>query len=372
MLPGLRFPAAALLVLSLLAAAGCGGKPAAPAGPAPAPQPQPPTQAAPAPAPKPAPPPARVVVGALKLTSSAPVFIALEKGFWKDENLEIELKWFEAAAPVAVAVASGDLDVGATGITAALYNMVAEGQPIKVVADKGREWPGNNLGGLVIRKDLYDQGVKSVRDLKGRSVAITQIGSTYHYVIGTMLEKEGLSLKDVQIKPLQSLSAMMQAMESRQVDAMIMSQPNAGVAEAKGIGKLVLATGDVVPYQSAAIFYSGKFAANRDVAVRFMKGYIKALRYYYDAAFDKDGKFKPGASYDGVVNITARYTGAAADVIKRSGLTYMDRDGKVMEGSIARQIQWYLKEGQIKKAPRPEDVEDPSFVQAALKELGGN
>ena len=53
-----------------------------------------------------------VEIGMLKLTSSAPLFIALEKGFFEDEGLDAKAKWFEAAQPISVATAGGDVQVG--------------------------------------------------------------------------------------------------------------------------------------------------------------------------------------------------------------------------------------------------------------------
>src|SRR4051794_3295992 len=47
-------------------------------------------------------------VGVLRLSSSAPVFIAQDNGWFKEAGLDIELKFFDAAQPIAVAVTSGD------------------------------------------------------------------------------------------------------------------------------------------------------------------------------------------------------------------------------------------------------------------------
>jgi NitT/TauT family transport system substrate-binding protein len=58
-------------------------------------------------------------VGVLKLTSSAPIFVGIEKGFFKEFGVEPELVYFQAAAPIATALAAGQIDVGATGLTAA-------------------------------------------------------------------------------------------------------------------------------------------------------------------------------------------------------------------------------------------------------------
>src|SRR6266852_1425406 len=93
--------------------------------------------------------PAPLKVGVLKLTSSAPVFVGVEKGYFKEFGVEPELVYFQAAAPIATALAAGQLDVGATGLTAALYNIVLGGEKLWIVADKGREWPGAHYDEIV-------------------------------------------------------------------------------------------------------------------------------------------------------------------------------------------------------------------------------
>ncbi|HTK90197.1 MAG TPA: ABC transporter substrate-binding protein [Verrucomicrobiae bacterium] len=314
----------------------------------------------------------KVKVGVLKLTSSAPIFVGVEKGFFKEFGVEPELVYFQAAAPIATALAAGQVEVGATGLTAALYNIVLQGEKLWIVADKGREWPGFPLVGILVQKELWDAGkVRSIRDLKGRSIGVTQLGSTFHFQIGNILEKEGLALSDVRIVPLQAMPATMEALKGKQVDAILVAQPFPGAAEAAGFGKVLAWAGDLYPWQIAAIFYSKGFAADRARAVAFMKGYAKASRYYFDAALvQKDGKVVPGAAYEEVVEITARYTGAKPEVI-RLGLPYQDRNGRLYVPDIEKQIAWWVKHGFMKEALPVKDVVDSSFLEDALKQLGG-
>ena len=67
--------------------------------------------------------PLKARIGVLRLSSSAPVFIAQDKGYFREAGLEIELKFFDAAQPIAVATTSGDIDFGITAFTAGLYNL---------------------------------------------------------------------------------------------------------------------------------------------------------------------------------------------------------------------------------------------------------
>jgi NitT/TauT family transport system substrate-binding protein len=312
----------------------------------------------------------KVKVGVLKLTSSAPIFVGVEKGFFKEFGIDPELVYFQAAAPIATALATGQLDVGATGLTAALYNIVLGGETLWIVADKGREWPGYPLTAIVVQKELYDGGVRRIADLRGRRIGITQLGSTFHYHLGNVLEKDGMTLEDVKIVPLQAMTAALEALKARQVDAIVLPQPFPGTAEAQGFGRILAWGGDLFPWQIAAVFYAKKFAADRARAVSFMKGYVKASRYYHDAVLvQKDGQPQPGANYDDVVAITVKYTGARPEVI-RLGFPYQDRSGRLLVDDIGKQMAWWQRHGFMKSTLPLKAIVDTSFVEAAASALG--
>ena len=298
----------------------------------------------------------------LRLTSSAPLFIAMDKGFFAEEGIEIEPQWFDAAHPIAVSTASSKVDVGATGITASLYNMAANGQKLGIVADKGREQKGYSSSALLVTTDNYNAGVKILKDLKGKRIGITQKGSTFHYMLGRMLETQGMSLNDVEIVPLSKLSAVMAALESKQIDGCILNEPNITKVQKAGYGKLVVQVGDVIPYQTSAIFYSPDFMKNKDAAVRFMRAYNKACNYYYEAAVEK----KDAKKLEEVVNIVAKYVKAPAEDIK-AGLPYIDNDGKLLVSDIATQIKWYTDNKMISGTLDAKDVANTSFLDEALK-----
>ncbi|CAG7627958.1 Putative aliphatic sulfonates-binding protein [Paenibacillus solanacearum] len=306
-------------------------------------------------------------IGMLKLTSSAPLFIGIEKGFFKEENIEAKPKWFDAAQPIAVATAGGSVDIGATGITASLYNMVAGGQKLVIVADKGREQKGYSSTALMVPKD---SPVKSIGELKGKKIGITQTGSTYHYMTGRLLEKHGLTLKDIELVPLNSIKGLMESLKSKQVDAVMLNEPNITAVLKEGYGRVISQVGDEIEYQTSGLFFSPKLASNKDLAVRFLKAYAKSTRYYYDAVLvQKDGKVVPGANYDEVVKIIAKYTDQPEENVKQ-GLPYMDRDGKLLASDIKTQVDWYAKEKLIDKAIDTKGIVNTELLDEALKQLG--
>lgn len=336
-----------LIILFAVSLFGCGGgQPAKPAEPAKV---------------------SKVSVGILKLTSSAPIFIGMEKGFFKEQGIEIVPEWFDAAHPIAVATASNKVQVGATGITASLFNMVAGGQSLSIVADKGREQKGYSSSAVLVRTDLWESGAKTVEALKGKRIGITQTGSTFHYMMGRLLETKGLKLEDVELVPLGKLSSLMAALQSKQIDAVILNEPNITKVEKEKYGKVIVQVGDVIDYQTSGIFYSPAFMKEKDAAVRFMVAYIKSSRYYYDAVLNKkDGKTVPGANFDEVIGIIAKYTGAPAEDVKL-GLPYMDRDGKLLQSDIQTQIDWYFSHKMIEKKVDGKQVADLSLWEEALK-----
>jgi len=305
-----------------------------------------------------------VKVGALKLSSSAPIFIGMDKGFFEAEGVKIEPVWFKAAQPIAVATATGDIDVGATGLTAGLYNSIAQGMKIAVVADKGREWPGYKLTALLVNTEQWKTGVRDLKDLKGRRVGITQIGSTFHYMLGNILEKRGMALADMKVVPLGSLASMRDALISNQIESVFLNQPFVTAIEKAGTGNVLLWVGDHLPYQVAAIFYGEKFMKNRRAAVSFMKGYIKSCRYYYDHSLIK----KEGVSFQEILNLISKYTEEKTDAIALA-LPYNDRDGELFVDDIQKQLDWYYKNDMLSKKLISSDVVDLSFWKEALQQL---
>src|SRR5205823_3087480 len=106
-------------------------------------------------------------IGVLRLSSSAPVFIAQDKGYFREAGLDIELKFFDAAQPIAVATTSGDVDFGITAFTAGLYNLAGKGT-LKVIGGMSREKAGYPLIGYFASNNAYAAGLKTPKDLAGK------------------------------------------------------------------------------------------------------------------------------------------------------------------------------------------------------------
>ena len=201
-----------------------------------------------------------------------------------------------------------------------------------------------------------------MESIKGKRIGITQKGSTFHYMLGRILETKGLSLDDVEIVPLGKLSAVMAALESGQIDGAILNEPNITKVQVAGYGKLITQIGDIIPYQTSALFFSPSFMTNEDVAIRFLRAYKKACNYYYDAAIDNKNPEKLSE----VVGIIAKYVKAPENEIK-IGLPYIDRDGKLLDSDIKTQIDWYTSHGMIEGKLDPASVTNTTLLQKAMQ-----
>ena len=113
--------------------------------------------------------PLKAKVGVLRLSSSAPVFIAQDKGYFRDAGLDIELKFFDAAQPIAVATTSGDIDFGITAFTAGLYNLAGKGTlkviPLQSLSNAAAALKGETVDAALLpastaRKLMDDGGAK--------------------------------------------------------------------------------------------------------------------------------------------------------------------------------------------------------------------
>ena len=177
-----------------------------------------------------------------------------------------------------------------------------------------------------------------------------------------MLEAKGLTLEDVTLVPLGKLSAVMAALQSGQIDACILNEPNITKVQTEGYGKLITQVSEIMPYQTSGIFYSPDFAKNKDAAVRFMRAYNKACHYYYEAAIEK----KDPARLDEVVKIIAKYVKTPEADIKL-GLPYIDKDGVLLASDIQTQIDWYTAHGMIEGSLDAKKIVNTSFLDEAMK-----
>jgi NitT/TauT family transport system substrate-binding protein len=288
-------------------------------------------------------------VGVLRLSSSAPVFIAQDRGYFKDAGLDIELKFFDAAQPIAVAVASGDVDFGVTAFTAGLYNLAGKGT-LKVIGGMSREKAGYPLIGYFASNNAYAAGLKTPRDLAGKRIAVTQVGSSFHYSLGLLADKYGFKLSDVKVLPLQSLSNAAAALKGETVDAALLPVSTARTLMDADGAKLLGWVGDETPWQLGAVFASPRTLADKALVTRFLGVLARADREYHDVilASVADGKAAITDKTKPLLEIIAKYTNLPVEQVV-GNCAYIDPDGKLDVKNVANQISWLQEQGFVDK-----------------------
>ena len=305
----------------------------------------------------------RASIALLRLSSSGPVFIALEKGWFKDAGVDLTIKDFTAATQVPLAIVSGDADFGTTAFTAGFYNLAAKGG-LKVIAAQSAERPGFQLNVIAVTKAAWDAGVRSIKDLAGKRVAMTTAGSSMHYSIEMLARKFGVDAKTITMVPLQSLPNMAAAFKGGQVDAASFPITTYRQVEAEAGGHIIAYVGDEEPWQLGAVFTSPKtITERRPLVEKFIAGYRRGTAAYSEAFGKREnGKLVPGPNYDEMIGILSNALKQPPALVA-AGLPFVDPEGRLDVGDIYKQVAFWQSSGQVAKDADPKSFIDLSFVQ---------
>lgn len=303
-------------------------------------------------------------VGVLRLSSSAPVFIAQDKGYFREAGLDVELKFFDAAQPIAVATTSGDVDFGITAFTAGLYNLAGKGV-LKVIGGMSREKAGYPLIGYFASNNAYAAGLKTPKDLAGKRIAVTQVGSSFHYSLGLLADKYGFKLADVKIIPLQSLSNAAAALKGETVDAALLPISTARKLMDDGGAKFLGWVGDETPWQLGAVFASPKTLTNKVLVTKLLGALARADREYHDVilAAMKHGKAPINEQTKPLLEIIAKYTNLPVEQVV-GNCAYVDPEGKLDVKNVDNQIRWLQEQGFADKGFDANTIIAKDFVKA--------
>jgi len=280
--------------------------------------------------------PAKIRIGTAVLGDYgmvAPIAVALEKGFFAKYGLDVEFVPFPGGPRGGAALAAGEIDLLSTGVTD-LYVLKDKGVDVRVI--------GNNNDGihmtLVVAKD-----VNKLEDLKGKVIGVTSIGAFTFHLANAIAERMGWQVdKDVKVVALGGFDAQVAALKRGEIAAFIWGDFGA-VAEALGVGKVLLTLDQVIPgsWQDQPILARYEFAAKNPEAINaLILAYMEAWRYI---------RLHPDESAE----IIAKKTEAPVEAIKLAmGLVKISIDGRIDLNAIENMRDFLYKRGVI-KTPLP-------------------
>ncbi len=304
----------------------------------------------------------KITVGALRFTSHAASFVAYERGFFADEGLDVEFKFFEAAQPMAVAIASGDADYGVTAISGGLISLAEKGAT-KIIGGALREEKGIDGQKILASDAAFQAGLNAPAMLDGKTFGITQPGSSFHYMGSRIAMAENAT---VSFKPLQKVGAIIGALKSGQIDAWTIVPHIAKPLAASGAVHIIGDVADYLPdYQVTTIFTSTENATNQRAQTEgFLRAFSRGAQDFNAALVDKTAG--PDAE-EAMVKLIHKYVYADRPYEKAApsiinGSMRINADASLNMESVTDQVEWFKTEGLIKENITMEMLVDSTYV----------
>jgi NitT/TauT family transport system substrate-binding protein len=306
-------------------------------------------------------------LGLLHTLSPAPFYIAQENGYFRDQDIDLTFRFFEAAQPIAAAAVSGDIDVGVTALTGGFFNLAEKGT-LKVIGGALHEQKGYEGSAILASNKAFNGGLTSVDKLPDHSFAITQYGSSFHYMVGRIAEARGFDMRSIMLRPVQQVANMVAAVASGQVDATIaiasMAKPLANTGQAH----ILAWAGDLVPYQITAVFTTpAMIASHPDVLKRFATAYQRGVADYRDAflRLDTTGHPVTDEKTEAAIPLLTKYVFSGDPDARRKildGVGYYDAGATLDVADVLDQVRWFKAQGLVKGDSDPASMLDTRFL----------
>ncbi|MFA6265578.1 MAG: ABC transporter substrate-binding protein [Pseudolabrys sp.] len=204
------------------------------------------------------------------LPAFLPFQLALKRGYFAKNNVEVTFQTGRGGADVAQQVGAGNADIGG-GLGETSMIVRPNGLPVRAVAQLG----SHPLFTLVARKE---SGVKDFADLKGKKLGVIGYQDTGYYALLAVLAAKGIKRDDLQIQAV-GPAGVTQLMIAKSLDG-IMATPEWAVdIENAGIALDYFPIEGIFPAMAQAILTSDKMIKERPAAVSgFVKSVMQAVR----------------------------------------------------------------------------------------------
>jgi ABC-type nitrate/sulfonate/bicarbonate transport system substrate-binding protein len=284
-----------------------------------------------------------------------PYYIAREKGFYREEGFEVQDIYIRGGVTASQALQAGSVQFTlalGTGARGALSGMTIKA--VMVYCDKPYHF-------LYARPDL---GVRGPKDLKGKRVAVTGLGSTTYYAARKVVQHLGYDPdKDVSIL---AVGDIWPALASGSVESGLIRPPFTNMAEKMGMVRIAF-VGDALQLPMSGLVTSEKLIRERRDFVRsFVRQTYRGLRFF----LDKKNEAESIAMLSSVTKMEPEVAKSTYDFYQ----LIMTKDGIPSDRSLADDFeitrQMLKKEGQsFSRAQAEQRMYDFNLLKEILKSL---
>lgn len=292
---------------------------------------------------------ARIVVGVSTVNVAfLPIYLTQDKGFFKDEGLDVLVVMFNAGATNLHAMIGGDVQIMAGGVPETVLAR-AGGADIK------NFWAISN----VMPFQIYGSAkLKSLEQSKGKKFAISRFGSLSEFLTRSALKQSGVDPRDVTMLQIGATPARFTTLASGIVDATILWFPVTERAKAAGMNKL-FDLKDLYPNWTNVGFIAREswLAKEKEQTTKFLRAYQRGVRYTRE---NRDDGIRTLRKY---VGLNAAEAAAGYDEYRES----FPLDGRILDAGIVATVEQELETGRLKgKIPLSEMI-DNSFINSLGK-----
>ncbi|MBF6611507.1 MAG: ABC transporter substrate-binding protein [Chloroflexi bacterium] len=278
-------------------------------------------------------PPVTIRLGYVPVMIFAPLFVAQERGYFRDENLNVVMTPVQGGSDSVVQLAAGNFDAAVGGAGAGLLNAANRGVKFTIVAPMHSERPPDTTPLVISAKRAGE--FKTVADLKGKKIAINATGAATEYWLSQALAKGGLTINDVQLTSL-AFSSVPAALENGSLDASMLGEPLVTINKQNGVIK-VLADDFINGFTSTFVYMGDPLLKGKPQAARgFMRAYLRASR-------DLQGNYMNQE----IATIIEKYTKVPASVTLQSALPQYDPNGRIPMADLNTLQTYFLQRGEL-------------------------
>ena len=203
-----------------------------------------------------------------------PMFAAQAKGFYAKRGLSVDLKFTPNSDELRNGLAEGRYQIAHSGVDNAFALQDKANVNIAVVIGGD-----NSFNHLLVQSDI-----KSLANIKGKTVVVDAINTAYAFQLYEMLRRNGLNKGDYEVKPVGGTGFRLNAMiKDKAMVAAIMNPPFSILGERAGLKDMGSASAALGAYQGTAAFVLRSWGkANADTLVKYLEAYVEGLRWSLD------------------------------------------------------------------------------------------